>query len=40
MIEEAERRCRGRGRFLVADLARPLPLETQSWSPITGTKVA
>jgi len=26
MIEEAERRCGGRGRFLVADLARPLPL--------------
>src|SRR5215467_12597984 len=26
MIEEAERRCGGRGRFLVADLAEPLPL--------------
>jgi SAM-dependent methyltransferase len=24
MIEEAERRCAGRGRFLVADLAKPL----------------
>src|ERR1700751_4284600 len=27
MIDEARRRCAGRGRFLVADLAEPLPLE-------------
>jgi SAM-dependent methyltransferase len=30
MIEEAERRCAGGGRFLVADLAKPLPLEPRS----------
>lgn len=35
MIEEAERRCGGRGRFLVADLARPLPLEPGSLDGIT-----
>ena len=35
MIEEAERRCAGRGRFLVADLARPLPLEPRSLDGIT-----
>jgi SAM-dependent methyltransferase len=35
MIEEAERRCGGRGRFLVADLARPLPLEPASLDGIT-----
>jgi len=35
MIEEAERRCRGRGRFLVADLAKPLPLEPTSLDGIT-----
>jgi SAM-dependent methyltransferase len=35
MIEEAERRCGGRGRFLVADLARPLPLEPRSLDGIT-----
>jgi 2-polyprenyl-3-methyl-5-hydroxy-6-metoxy-1,4-benzoquinol methylase len=29
MIDEAQRRCGGRGRFLVADLAKPLPLETR-----------
>ena len=27
MVEEAKRRCGGQGRFLVADLAEPLPLE-------------
>ena len=27
MIEEAERRCAGRGRFLVGDLSEPLPIE-------------
>jgi SAM-dependent methyltransferase len=35
MIEEAERRCAGRGRFLAADLARPLPLEPGSLDGIT-----
>jgi SAM-dependent methyltransferase len=35
MIEEAERRCAGRGRFLVADLAEPLPLEPNSLDGIT-----
>jgi len=27
MVEEARHRCAGRGRFLVADLAEPLPIE-------------
>jgi SAM-dependent methyltransferase len=35
MVEEAERRCAGRGRFLVADLAAPLPLEPGSLDGIT-----
>jgi len=35
MIEEAERRCAGRGRFMVADLAQPLPLEPGSVDGIT-----
>jgi SAM-dependent methyltransferase len=35
MIEEAERRCGRRGRFLVADLAQPLPLEPASLDGIT-----
>jgi SAM-dependent methyltransferase len=35
MIEEAERRCAGRGRFLVADLTEPLPLEPDSVDGIT-----
>jgi SAM-dependent methyltransferase len=35
MVEEAERRCAGRGRFLVADLAEPLPLEPGSLDGIT-----
>jgi SAM-dependent methyltransferase len=35
MIEEAERRCAGRGRFLVADLSQPLPLEPGSLDGIT-----
>ena len=35
MIEETERRCAGRGRFLVPDLARPLPLEPRSLDGIT-----
>jgi SAM-dependent methyltransferase len=35
MVEEAERRCAGRGRFMVADLAMPLPLEPGSLDGIT-----
>ena len=35
MIEETERRCGGRGRFLVADLAEPLPLDPRSLDGIT-----
>jgi SAM-dependent methyltransferase len=35
MIEEAERRCAGRGRFMVADLAQPLPLEPASLDGVT-----
>ena len=35
MVEEAERRCAGHGRFLVADLAKPLPLEPRSLDGIT-----
>jgi SAM-dependent methyltransferase len=37
MIEEARRRCQGRGRFLVADLAEPLPVEPQSLDGITSS---
>jgi SAM-dependent methyltransferase len=35
MVEEAERRCGGRGRFLVADLTTPLPLGPASLDGIT-----
>jgi SAM-dependent methyltransferase len=35
MIEEARRRCGDQGRFLVADLAEPLPLEPGSLDGIT-----
>jgi SAM-dependent methyltransferase len=35
MIEEAERRCGGRGRLLVADMAKPLPLKPASLDGIT-----
>ncbi len=35
MVEEAQRRCSGRGRFFVADLAEPLPLQPQSVDGIT-----
>jgi ubiquinone/menaquinone biosynthesis C-methylase UbiE len=35
MIEEAKRRCGGRGRFVVADLADPLPIQPQSLDGIT-----
>ena len=37
MIDEARRRCAGRGRFLVADLAEPLPLEPRSLDGITSS---
>ncbi|HTU72693.1 MAG TPA: class I SAM-dependent methyltransferase [Trebonia sp.] len=37
MIEEAGRRCPGRGRFLVADLAEPLPLEPRSLDGVTSS---
>jgi SAM-dependent methyltransferase len=37
MIEEARRRCQGRGRFLVADLAEPLPLGPRSLDGITSS---
>ena len=37
MVEEARRRCQGRGRFLVADLAEPLPVEPQSLDGITSS---
>jgi SAM-dependent methyltransferase len=39
MIDEAKRRCQGRGRFLVADLAEPLPLEPRSLDGITSSLV-
>ena len=35
MVEEAESRCDGRGRFFVADLAEPLTLEPASFDGIT-----
>jgi SAM-dependent methyltransferase/catechol 2,3-dioxygenase-like lactoylglutathione lyase family enzyme len=35
IVEEAERRCGGRGRFLVADLTEPLPLAAASLDGIT-----
>jgi SAM-dependent methyltransferase len=35
MVEQARRRCAGRGRFLVADLAEPLPLKPGSLDGIT-----
>ena len=37
MVDEARRRCAGRGRFLVADLAEPLPLEPRSLDGITSS---
>ena len=37
MVGEAERRCGGRGRFFVADLAGPLPLEPASLDGITSS---
>lgn len=35
MVEEAQRRCAGRGRFFVADFADPLPLDPDSVDGIT-----
>jgi ubiquinone/menaquinone biosynthesis C-methylase UbiE len=35
MVDEARRRCGGRGRFFVADLAEPLPLEPRSVDGVT-----
>jgi SAM-dependent methyltransferase len=35
MVEEARQRCGGRGRYFVADLAEPLPLEPGSFDGIT-----
>jgi ubiquinone/menaquinone biosynthesis C-methylase UbiE len=35
MVVETERRCGGRGRYLVADLAEPLPLPPSSFDGIT-----
>lgn len=35
MIEEASHRCGSRGRFLVADLAEPLPVEPASFDGVT-----
>lgn len=35
MIDEARRRCGGRGRFLAADFGEPLPLEPRSLDGIT-----
>ena len=35
MVEEAARRCGGRGRFVVADLGEPLPVGPQSLDGVT-----
>lgn len=35
MVDEARRRCGGRGRFLVSDLAEPLPIEPGSIDGVT-----
>ena len=37
MVEEARRRCPDRARFLVADLAEPLPVDPQSLDGITSS---
>ena len=37
MIEEARHRCQGRGRFIVADLAKPLPVGPRSLDGITSS---
>ncbi len=35
MVEETSRRCGGRGRFFVADLAEPLPIEPETLDGVT-----
>lgn len=35
MVDEARRRCAGRGRFFVADLAEPLPVDPNSVDGVT-----
>lgn len=35
MVEETSRRCGGRGRFFVADLAEPLPIEPETLYGVT-----
>lgn len=35
MVEESRRRCSGRGRFFIADIGEPLPLEPRSVDGIT-----
>ncbi len=37
MVDQASRRCEGRGRFVVADLADPLPVEPRSLDGITSS---
>ena len=37
MVDEARRRCQGRGTFLVADLAEPLPIEPRSLDGVTSS---
>lgn len=39
MVDEAVRRCDGRGRFLVADLAERLPVEPKSFDGVTSSLV-
>jgi SAM-dependent methyltransferase len=37
MVDEARRRCQGRGTFVVADLAEPLPIEPRSLDGVTSS---
>ncbi len=39
MVEAARRRCEGRGRFLVADLGEPLPLDEEAFDGIVASLV-
>ena len=39
MVDEARRRCQGRGTFLVADLAEPLPIGPRSLDGVTSSLV-
>jgi SAM-dependent methyltransferase len=39
MVDEARRRCQGRGTFLVTDLAEPLPIEPRSLDGVTSSLV-